>query len=100
MLGALKVELQELQVRPPQVGTLSTHLAAGSPEVEHMLRARMENKIMFLEGALIVANDADRFLVNMMKGLGLNLVALSCETLYLLQDGIMAELCARESRTI
>ena len=36
----------------------------------------------------------------MIKGLGLNLVALPRETLYLLQDGIMTELCARESRAI
>ena len=36
----------------------------------------------------------------MMKGLGLNLASLARETLYLLQDGMMAELHARESCAI
>ena len=34
VLGALRVQLQELQVRPPQVGTLCTHLASVSSAVE------------------------------------------------------------------
>ena len=55
---------------------------------------------MLPEGALVTVNETNRFSVNMMKGLGLNLGALSHETLYLLQDGITAELCARESHAI
>ena len=39
LLGALRAQPQELQVRPPQVGTLSTHLVAGSLASEQMLRA-------------------------------------------------------------
>lgn len=55
---------------------------------------------MLLEGALVAANEADRFVVNVIKGLGLNLAALSRETLYLLQDGITTEMHARESHAI
>jgi len=55
---------------------------------------------MFPEGALLTSNEADRFLVSTMKGLSINLVALPCETLYLLQDGITEELCMRESRML
>lgn len=65
-----------------------------------MLCARMENKTVLPEGALITVNDIDIFLVNMIKGLGLSLDALPRETLYLLQDAITLEMCARESFTI
>jgi len=84
-------------VCPPQVGTLSTHLVAGSSPAEQMLCAPMANTIVLPEGALLTTNEVDRFSVSMMKGLGINLATLPCETLYLLQDGIMAELRARES---
>jgi len=82
------------------VGTLSTHLAARSLAAEKMMRARMENTIVLPEGTLVAVNETDRFVVNMIKGLGLNLAALHQETLYLLQDAIMIELYARESRMI
>ena len=36
----------------------------------------MENTIVLAEGTLVGANETDRFLVNMMKGLGVNLVVL------------------------
>ena len=45
-------------------------------------------------------NEADRFSISMMKGLGLNLVTVMCETLYLLQNGIMVELRTTESRVL
>jgi len=82
------------------VGTLSTHLVAGSLAAEKMLHTQMENTIVLLEGALIAVNETNRFAVNMIKCLRLNLATLSQETLYLLQDGIMVELHARESRAI
>jgi hypothetical protein len=41
VLGALRAQLQELQVRPPQVGTLSPTSQSGSTAAEQMLRARM-----------------------------------------------------------
>jgi len=55
---------------------------------------------MLLEGALVPSNDANRSLGSALKGLGLNLVALLCETLYGFQDGITVELRARESQAI
>jgi len=60
----------------------------------------MENKILFSKGALVRVNEADRFSISMMKGLGLNLVTVMCETLYLLQNGIMVELRTTESRVL
>lgn len=67
---------------------------------EQMLCTRTTNKIVLPEGALVTSNEADRFSISTMKGLSVNLVALPHETLYLLQDGIMAEMCARESRAL
>jgi len=60
----------------------------------------MDNTIVFLEGAIVAANVTDIFSVNMLKYLDLNLVALSREMLYQLQDGITVELRARESCVI
>jgi len=100
MLGALRMQLKELQVQPPQVGTLSTHLTLGSSIAEHILHAWMENTIVFPEGAIIVVNVTDIFSISMLKGLGLNLAALSQETLYQLWDGITTKLWARESHAI
>jgi hypothetical protein len=41
VLGALRAQIQELQVRTPQAGTLSTSLAVGTQHTaEEMLRAR------------------------------------------------------------
>ena len=60
----------------------------------------MANTIVFPEGALVSADVMDQMTVSMMKGPGLNLVALPRETLYQLQDGITAELRSKESHTI
>lgn len=62
---------------PPQEGTLSTHVIARTSVAEQMFHARMENKIVLLEGALVSSNAMDR-----------------------LQDGIKRDLHARESCTI
>lgn len=59
VLGALRAQLQELQVRPPQVGTLSTHLIVGSSAADQILRAWMENTIVLPEGALVATNEFD-----------------------------------------
>ena len=84
MLGALRAQLQELQVWPPQVGTLSTNLTVKSTTVEQMLRAQMVNTIVLSEGALVTSNEAHRYAISTMKGLGVNLATLPRETLYLL----------------
>lgn len=65
-----------------------------------MLRMQMTNTIVLLEGALVTSNEADRPSVSTLKSLGVNLVSLPRETLYVLQDGITAELRARESRVL
>ena len=100
MLGGLQAHIQELQVHTPQVGTVSTNLAVSTLAVEEMLHARVTNTIIMLDGALITEKEADRPMVNSLKGVGLNMVTLPWETLYFLQDGVTAELRARESRAI
>lgn len=56
----------------------------------------MMNTIVLPEGALVTSNEVDRNLVSALKGLDVNLAALPCETLYVLQDGITTELQSRE----
>lgn len=62
-----------------------------------MLHAWIANTLVLLEGALVPPNEPDR---SALKGLSINLTALPHETLCVLQDGIMVELRARESRTL
>ncbi len=100
VLGALQTELQELQVRTPQAGTVSTSLAIGTSAAEEMLRTRVTNTIVLPDGALTTENEADRPMVSSLKGVGLNMAVLPRETLHLLQDGVTAELRARESRAL
>jgi len=69
-------------VRPPQEGTLSTHVIVGTSTVEQMFHARMENTIVLPEGALVSSNVMDQLSLSMMKDLGLNLDALPREMLY------------------
>ena len=97
MLGALKAQFQELQVSPPLAGTFSNDLAVGTTVAEKMLRARVTNTVVLLEGALVTQNEADRPTVSTLKGLNINMAALPRDTLYVLQDGITVELPARES---
>jgi len=65
-----------------------------------MLCMKMANMIAFPEEALVSKSTMDQVMLNTMKGIGLNLVSLPCDTLYQLQDGITAELCASEIREI
>ena len=59
MLGTLRAQLQELKVRPPQEGILSTHVAAGTSTVEKMLHVRMANTTVLSEGALVSTDAMD-----------------------------------------
>lgn len=52
------------------------------------------------EGALVTSNEAEKPSVSMLKCLDVNLATLPRETLYVLQDGINAELRARERRAL
>ena len=100
VFGVLRAHIHELQVRTPQVGTVSTNLTVGTSAAEQMLCAQMTNTIVLLDGALVTENEADRPMDSELKGIRLNVVALPQETLYDLQDGITIELWARESHTL
>lgn len=76
-------------MRTPQSSTLSTSLAVGIATVEQMLHAQTTNAIVLLEGALVTKNEADRLMVSALKEIGINMVVLPQETLYVLQDGIL-----------
>jgi len=56
-----------------------------------MVRASTMYTLVLTTIAVVVETEGD------MRGWGLNLAALPRETLYQLQDGVTAELCARES---
>lgn len=84
----------------PQAGTVSTSFTLGTAAVEEILCARMTNTIMLPEGALVTENEVDKPMVSKLKGIGLNMVALPQEMLYVLQDGVTTELRAREGRTL
>lgn len=45
-------------------------------------------------------NGANKPMISTLKGMGINMVALSLDMLYILQDGITIELWARKSRTL
>ena len=51
--------LQELQVRAPQEGTLSSHVAVGTSATEQMLRVRMANIVVLSDGALVSSDAMD-----------------------------------------
>ena len=87
-------------MRTPQAGIVYSSLAVGTSATKEMLRTRVTNKIVLPDGALTAEREADRHMMSSLKGVGLNMVALPRETLYLLQDGVTTELQARESHTI
>ena len=80
--------------------TFSTSLVVGTTTNEEMLRAWTTNTKVLPEGALVTENEACRPTISALKGIGINMAALSRETLHVLQDGITIELWARESRAL
>jgi len=60
----------------PQEGILFTHVTTGTSTAKKMLHMRMANEIVLPEGALVSVDEMERMTISMMKGLGLNLVAL------------------------
>jgi len=60
----------------------------------------MSNNIVLPEGALVTENEAERPMVSRLKRIRLNMVALPWETLYVLQDRVIAELRAREGHAL
>lgn len=79
---------------------MSTILAIGTSEVVEMLRMKASNVIVLLDRAMTMENEVDMPTVSALKGLGLNLVVLLGEALYLLQDGVIVELRACEHRAL
>lgn len=67
LLGALRVQLQALQVRPPGVMTL--HLVEGASEAEHMFHTHTMNTLVLPNDAILAEVEGD------MRGWGLNLTA-------------------------
>jgi hypothetical protein len=70
----------------PQAGTLLTRLAVGITAVKEMLRTHTTNIIVLSDRALVTANEADQYTVSTLKGMGINMVALPQETLYVMQE--------------
>jgi len=60
----------------------------------------MTNTIVLLDGALVAENEADRPMVCRLKGIRINVAALPRETLYMLQNGVTAELRTREGHAL
>lgn len=79
---------------------MSTILTVGISAAKEMFRAKMTNTIVLPDGALIAKNEADRPMVSSLKGTGLNMGVLPRETFYILQDGVIVELWARESHAL
>jgi len=61
-----------------------------------MLHAKDSQEIVLSEGALTIEIEADRPIVSIFKGVGLNLAMIPSEVLHLLQDGVLTELRAHE----
>lgn len=79
---------------------MPTSLEVGTPIAEEMLHARITNTIVLPKGALVTENKANRPMVNVLKGVRINMVVLPREMLYVVQDGVTAELRARENRAL
>lgn len=50
VLGALRAQLQELQVWAPQEGTVAVYGAVGTSAVEQLLHVKMANTVVLPEG--------------------------------------------------
>lgn len=82
VLGSLWTQIHELQARSPQASTVSTSLVAGTLASEEMLRTKMTNIIVLLDGEFMMENEADIPIINSLKGVRLNMVVLPWEMLY------------------
>lgn len=73
---------------------MTPHLMDGVAEAEQMLCTHTTNTLVLPKGTVLIEAEDD------MRGWGLNLVSLPKETLNQLQDGVTAELRAREGRAL
>jgi len=67
---------------------------------EEMSHANTTNTIVPPEGTLVTKNEADRPMVNALKGVGINMATLLREMLYVLQDGVTVELWAKKNHAL
>lgn len=65
-----------------------------------MFYARTTNTIVPPEGAMVIETKANRPIINELKEIVINMVALPREMLYVLQDKVTVELWARESHAM
>lgn len=65
-----------------------------------MLHTKASSVIVLPDGALTIDNEVDRPTISALKGVGLNPAVLPREALHLLQDGVIAELRAREHHAL
>lgn len=100
VLGALRAQIQGFQVHTWQAGTVSTSLTLGMATAEEMLHTRVTNTIVLPQGALVIEKEANRPIVNQLKGVKINMAMLPQDTLYVLQDGVTVEMQAREGRML
>lgn len=63
---------------------MSTSLSIDTSVAKEMLRTRVTNIVLLLDGVLTIENDVDKPMVSSLKGVGLNMTALPQEMLYLL----------------
>ena len=75
-------------------------MVLGTLEATSMLRGRDPQPIVLTDGALETETKADKPTVNLLKRVGINLAALPNEALYLFQNGMIAELQAREQHAL
>lgn len=73
---------------------MSTGLAIDTSTTKVMLCTRVTNTILLPYGELNTKMEANRPRVRSFKGVGLKIVALPQEMLYLLQDGVTVKLRA------
>lgn len=79
---------------------MSTSLVIDTSAAEEMLPTRVTNTVLLPNGVLTTENEANMPMVSSLKWVGLNMVVLPRETLYLLQDGVTVKLWARECHTL
>ena len=92
MLGVLRAQLQELQVRP--LGGMISNLADDTTVAKQKVRSHTMNTLVLPVGAVLAEAEGD------MRSWELNLTTLPHENLYQLQDGVTTELRAREGHAV
>ena len=78
----------------------STNLALGTSNVAEIVRSLDPETVVLLDKALTTRVEADKATVSALKKVGLNLVVLSSEALYTLQNSVITKIWAREQHAL